>query len=265
MEPLTVVLLIAGGACAGLLAGLFGISEGLLLVTLLLAVEQRAGVTSLISTHVAIGTSLVVIALGALRPSFSSFRQDSVVRPAALIAGVAGMAGAFCLGLLAGGATGKSLRVIAGLAAAVSALRLFAEQRRPKGEQRNEPLRLALTGVLGGGISSLTGAGASMIVTPMLYSGERFPQTKAIGTSSVVTLVAAAAGAAGYCVAGLGNVIVPEGFAGYLHPLPAVLLSIGAIPSTIAGMRLASRIKGSLPRKLVAFLLLLIAARLFLI
>ncbi len=265
MEPLTVVLLIAGGACAGLLAGLFGISEGLLLVPLLLAVEQRAGVTSLISTHVAIGTSLVVVALGAVRTSLSTFQQDAVVRPAALIAGAAGMAGAFCLGLLAGDATGKSLRVIAGLAAAVSALRLFAEQRKPKGDQRNEPLRLALTGLLGGGISSLTGAGAAMVVTPMLYSGERFPLTKAVGTSSVVTLLAAVAGAVGYCVAGLGNVLVPEGFAGYLHPLPAVLLSIGAIPCAIAGTRLSSRMKGSLPRKLLAFLLLLIAARLFLI
>ena len=264
MDPLNFILLIAGGVCIGLLAGLFGISEGLLLVPFLLAVELHAGVSSLLATHVAVGTTLLVVALNAVRTTSMSFRNGSLIRRAALVAGVAGMVGAFCCAALAGGFDGKTLRVLAGLATAVGAVRLFTQPRKPKGEQRIQDLRLAMIGVLGGGVSSLTGAGANLLTIPMLYSGERFPLTKAAGTSSAVVLMAALAGAGGYVMGGAGNSLLPEGFAGFLHPLPALLLAAGVLPGAIAGDRLSVRMKGRLARKLFAFLLLVIAVRMFL-
>ena len=264
MDFLTIILLLAGGAVAGLLAGMFGVSAGFLLVPVLLAVQQTTGVTSLVGTHIALGTSLAVLSLNALVSTYRFSQDQHVVWRAAALAGAAGVISALFGSLLAGGFQGRTLRLLCGVVTVVVAVRLFARPRKPKGEQRMNAGGLIGAGFLAGGISSVTGVGGDVVAAPILYAVERFPLMKARGTAQAVVILTSFAGVVGFGAAGWGNTLLPAGVAGFFNPLQMLVMAIGVIPSFVWGERLASNIRSALPARLFAFLLLIIAVRLLL-
>ncbi len=78
-----VLALLAGGIVAGLLAGLFGIGGGAVLVPILFELFRLLGVPDDIRMHLSVGTSLAVIAPTAIR-SFAEHRRRGAVDMAVL-------------------------------------------------------------------------------------------------------------------------------------------------------------------------------------
>jgi uncharacterized membrane protein YfcA len=189
-----------------------------------------------------------------------------VVWRAVVFLAAASVVGAFVGGLLAGGMSARTLQRIFGAVVALSALRLLAEQRKPKGDQAPnlKPAPLAGTGALVGLVSSLAGVGGGVIVIPILYSVLRFPLKKALGTSSATIVVTAVAAAAGYVVRGAGNPLVPSGMLGYVDLLRAVPLIVATVPLGLYGASLADRTHPATLRKIFALLLVIVALRMLL-
>ena len=66
------------GACAGLVAGLFGVGGGIVVVPVLVVVFESQGFDSQILTHMAIGTSLATIVFTSISSVLNHHRLGSV-------------------------------------------------------------------------------------------------------------------------------------------------------------------------------------------
>ncbi len=110
-----------------------------------------------------------------------------------------------------------------------------------------------LAGVGVGFLSSLLGIGGGIIVVPMLALLFQFPQKTAQGTSLVLVIPIALAGAAAYWKT--GNLAV--------NPNAVALLIAGSIVGVVAGVRAMSCLPGTVLRKIFALLIMIVAVWMF--
>jgi uncharacterized membrane protein YfcA len=265
MDALAAVLLAIAGLVAGFLAGVFGIGGGIVLVPVLLYYLHATGVSSLVSTHVAIGTSLLVVMFASGAQAWGYWRANQVLWRAVLLVALAGAVGALLGSSIAAGLEGPSLRKIFGFVLLVAVARLFSGKRK-QGKEPEPSLALQpllATGLLVGLISSLSGAGGAFIAIPLLYTYMRFPLRKAFGTSSAAIVITAAAGAAAYLIRGWGNEFLPPGMPGFIDWQAAIPLILGAIPGAILGTRPGAGADTPLVRNIYAVILLVVMLRMF--
>ena len=264
MDVLSVVLLLLAGGLAGFLAGFFGVGGGIILVPILLYLFQSIHVSSLVSTHLAFGTSLLIVMFASLSSAVQYARNGHVVWKAVLSIGLASVVGGLLGASIAGGLEGKVLRQIFAAVVLLSALRLFAETRKPKVEEM-PPLHippLVGTGFLVGMVSSLAGVGGGVLSIPVMHSILKFPLKKALGTSSATIVITALAAGTGYVIKGWGNSLLPAaGTLGYVDWLHALPLIAGSIPLAAVGAQVANKTKVTLLKRIFAVFLLVIAFR----
>lgn len=265
MAPLSILVLLLLGAASGFLAGFFGVGGGIILVPILLVFYASTGVTSLIATHLAFGTSLLVIVFASFSSAYQYQRHGHIVWRAVAVIGLTSVVGAFLGSVVAGALQGKTLQRIFAVVVVVAAVRLFSEIRKPKG---SEGPRLGFPGLAGTGfsvgvVSSLAGVGGGVLSIPIMYSLLHFPLKRAFGTSSATIVCTALAGAVGYAVQGWGNPLLPgqtAGFVDYLHALPII---VGTVPLAVAGARLSEKTHPAVLRQIFAAFLLVVAIKLF--
>ena len=266
MELLHVVLLLIGGCCAGFLAGFFGVGGGLILVPILLVYYQAINVTSLVSTHMALATSLLIVVCASLSSAYQYRKNGHVVWKAVVWMGATSVVGGLIGAMIAGGMQGKSLRQILAGVVIVSALRMFIETRKPRNEAM-PPLQappLLGTGFLVGLLSALAGVGGGVLSIPVMNSMLKFPLKKALGTSSATIVITAFAAGVGYVIRGWSNTLVPAGTLGYVDWLTALPLIAGSIPMAAVGAHVANRTKTTRLKRIFALFLLVIAMKLLL-
>lgn len=267
MDILNLLLLLLAGGIAGFLAGFFGVGGGIILVPILLYYFDSIHISSLVSTHLAFGTSLLIIVFASLSSAVQYSRNGLVVWKAVAAIGLASVVGGLLGANIAGGLEGKVLRQIFAAVVLLSALRLFAETRKPKVEVM-PPLRippLVGTGFLVGVVSSLTGVGGGVLSIPIMHSLLKFPLKKALGTSSATIVITALAAGAGYVFKGWGNSLLRgAGTLGYVDWLHALPLIAGSIPMAAVGAHVANKTKVTLLKRIFALFLLLIAFRMLL-
>jgi hypothetical protein len=263
MEILAAALLVLAGLVAGFLTGAFGIGGGLVLVPVLLYYLHSTGVSSLVSTHVAIGTSLLVTACASGALAWEYQRSSQVIWRSAMYVAVAGVAGALLGGSIASGLEGTSLQKIFGFVLLVGAVRLFSGKRKPGKEREPEPSLQPLlgTGLLLGLVSSLSGVGGALFAVPLLYTYIHLPLRKASGTSHAAIAVTAGAGAAVYLIRGWENEFLPPGMHGFIDWDPVIPLILGSVPGGILGTRFGSRADIPAVRGVYAVILLVIMLR----
>jgi uncharacterized membrane protein YfcA len=265
METLAALLLVLAGVTAGFLAGVFGMGGGIVLVPVLLYYCHSAGVSTLVATHVAMGTSLLVAVFGSGARAWGYWRTDQVIWRGVLLVALAGVVGALLGSSIAAGLEGPSLRKIFGFVLLVAATRLFAGKRK-QGKELEPDLALQPllgTGLLLGLVSSLSGIGGTLIAVPLLNRYVHFPLRKAFGTSSAVIVITAAAGAAGYLIRGWGNEFLPPGMHGFIDWQAAIPLILGTVPGEILGTRISARADTGLVRNIFAVVLLVVMLRMF--
>jgi len=261
--PVAMLLIFpAIGALSGLLAGLFGIGGGLVIVPALNAVFA-AGLVAMAPDarmHVAIGSSLAVIVFTAISSVRAHQGYDAILWPA-----VRGLAPGIVVGALLGAwvadalAT-RSLEIVFGVFAALMAVQIgFA----PKVEPEAHGALPRLPGYLGAGtvigsVSALGGIGGGIMTVPYL-AWHSVPLRMAVGTAAACTLPVALSGAFGYAVAGQGASL-PGWTTGYLY-WPAIgMIALVSMLTAPLGARLAHRLPVRQLRRLFALLLVVVAA-----
>lgn len=191
LEALLLCLLI--GAIAGFASGTFGIGGGLVMVPALAWLLPRVGAAPEEAVHLAVGTSLVTIALGATA-SVRAHHGRGAVRWSEWRVLAPGLALGGLIGSVAGrGLPGEALAV----AFAVSALAIalwFARGAPPLPRAPGDRIAQA-TCVVIGAVAALSGVGGGLLVMPLLVA-RGVGLRAAVGTSSAITLpVAIGAGA----------------------------------------------------------------------
>jgi uncharacterized membrane protein YfcA len=266
LDILTFVLLLAVGCAAGFLAGFFGVGGGILLVPALLFYYQTTTITSLVTTHLAFGTSLLIIIFASASSAYKYDRGGYVLWRGVLLMGIGSVVGALIGSAIAAMLQGRTLRQIFAVVLVVAAVRLLNQPRKPKGNLPPDlgAQKLLPAGLFVGLLSALAGVGGGVLAIPVMYSLFRFPLKKALGTSSAIITITAFAGAVGYAVKGWGMQGLPNftlGFVDYLIALPLIL---GSLPLAMVGAAVAEKTRPDTLRKIFALLLIVVAAKMFL-
>jgi uncharacterized membrane protein YfcA len=254
-----VVAVAAAGAVTGLLAGLFGIGGGAVIVPVLYEAFTLLGVPAAVRMQLCIGTSLAIIVPTTLRAYRTHLQRDLVVRE---------VIGMWWLPAILGVATGAAAAVVAPaglfkvafalIAGLIAAKLLFGREGWVVACELPGRWAMAGYGFLVGLASSLIGISGGSIVT-MILTLHGKPIHNAVATAAGIGVPIAIAGTIGYAVAGLPHLAqLPPLSVGFVSIVG--VLAMAPVSSSMApvGARLAHR----LPRRglEIAFGLFLLAA-----
>jgi uncharacterized membrane protein YfcA len=252
---------VVGGAIAGLLAGMFGIGGGAIIVPVLYQTLTFLGIDEAVRMHVSVGTSVGVIVPTSIR-SFLAHRQRGAVDMALLKSWIlpipVGAVGAASVTALISDA---ALRGIFGVFATVFALRLiFAKDTWRIGEKLpGQPLRTVI-GLLIGFLSTLMGIGGGVFNNTFMTLYGR-PMHQAVATSAGVGVLISLPAIVGYVWAGWGLAALPPLSAGYVNLLALALLIPVSVLAAPVGVRLAHRLSRRQLEVAFGIFLLVIAVR----
>jgi uncharacterized membrane protein YfcA len=229
------------GSCTGILAGLFGIGGGGVMVPVLTTLFLAQKFSPEHSLHLALGTSMAAIVPTAVSSLMAHHRRHAVLWPAVRRLAPGILAGTFAGTFLASLLPTRPLAVFfAVFMGWVSWHMAFGREPKPG---RGLPSTTILTGV-GAGIgtvSALVAIGGGSLTVPFLTWCNVRVQT-AIGTSAAVGLPIAAAGAIGYMINGLSASGLPAHSLGFVY-WPAVLsMAIASTCTAPIGAHLAHRL-----------------------
>lgn len=246
---------LALGATAGVLAGLFGVGGGLIIVPVLAWVFAAQGMHADVIMHLAIGTSLASIWLTSLMSIRAHHKRGAVnwvlVRRLALGIVVGALAGS----AIADQLPTAALKRIFGVFELFVAAQMLLVSRFEAHFELPGKLGMNLAGGIIGVVSAIIGIGGGTLTVPFLVWC-RVPMLQAVATSAACGLPIAVAGAFGFMLAGWNDTRLPEWTSGYLY-WPAWLGIVIASSLTAGlGARLAHRLPAARLRQLFALLLM---------
>ena len=234
------------GIVTGLLAGLFGIGGGAVIVPVLFEVFRILGVPEAVRMQLCIGTSMAIIVPTAVR-SYWAHRAKGLMIPGVLqswsLPAVVGVAvGSIAAAIAPPGVFELAFVVIAGIIAAK-----FLAGREDWVFAHHLPSEPAMTvwGFLIGLASSLMGiSGGSLGTMVLTLSGK--PLHNAVATSAGIGVPITIAGTLGYVLAGLPHqAVLPPLSVGFVSVIGVAL--IAPISSYIAPF--GARLAHALPRR----------------
>lgn len=250
----------AVGIVAGIIAGLFGVGGGLIIVPVLVFTFRLQEFPPEFLVHLAIGTSLATIILTSLSSTYSHHRHGAVrwdivwrITPGILLGGLLGAT-------LADQLSSRFLGWFFGMFELCVAAYLLLDKKPPP--HRSLPGAWGLSGAGGliGGLSALVGIGGGSMTVPYLLWC-RVQAQQAVATAAACGLPIALSGTAGFVMMGWNEARLPAWSSGYLY-WPA-LLGV-ALFSTLAapfGAKLAHRLPGAQLKRYFAGLLILLGIK----
>ena len=257
-----VVGLLAAGAVTGMLAGVFGVGGGAIIVPVLYELFRLQGVPEDVRMPLAVGTSLAVIIPTSIR-SFRAHQRKGAVDMSILKA----WALPVVLGVIGGSFVARYappdlFKIVFVIVAGASAIRLlFGRDSWKLGDTMPGGIIMKAYGLLIGVLSSLMGIGGGQLSNLFMTFYGR-PIHQAVATSSGLGVLISIPGAVGYIYAGwpkMGLVppVLPPFSIGYVSLIGMVLLIPTSIIAAPLGVTLAHRLsKRKLETAFGIFLLL---------
>jgi uncharacterized membrane protein YfcA len=234
-----VLAVAASGVVSGLMAGVFGIGGGAVLVPVFYQVFGLLGVEDAVRMHLSVGSSLAIIIPTSLR-SFTSHRARGTVDMELLRSFYVPVpAGVLLASLTAAYLTSEGLRIIFAVITLVVALRLLfnRESWRIGTTIPGNPAR-GVIGVAIGYFSTLMGIGGGVMNNTFMTLYGR-PMHEAVATSSGVGVMIAIPGTLGYVWAGWGAPGLPPGSTGFVNWIAVAIIIPIALLVTPWGVQLA--------------------------
>lgn len=239
---LLAVAILAGGAVTGLLAGLFGVGGGGVIVPVLYEIFGVLGVSDDVRMQLCVGTSLAII----IPTSYRSYRAH-IARGNVPVEILRAWVAPVILGVVIGGVTAAIapawvFRLTFALMAGGIAIRLlFGRDTWRLGNDLPGRGMMSLYGVIIGLYSALMGVGGGSVSTLVLMLYAR-PIHVAVAISAGVGVIISISGAIGYALAGLPyQSLMPPLSIGFVSLIGVILMA--PISSLVApyGARLAHR------------------------
>ncbi|KPF43705.1 sulfite exporter TauE/SafE family protein [Rhizobium sp. G187] len=256
-------LLIVAGGVAGLLAGVFGIGGGAVLVPVFYQVFGYAGIPDEIIMHLAVGTSTAIIVPTSIR-SFKAHQARGAV-DMDLLKGwlIAVPLGAVLATVVAAYVSSEGLRLIFAVMALLLAARmLFLTNRFHLGtDLPGQPARF-ITGSVIGLFSGLMGIGGGVFNNTFMTLYGR-PIHQAVATSSGVGVLISIPALVGFVIAGWGEGGLPAFSTGYVNWIAFALIIPIAMVVTPYGAKLAHALSKRQLETGFAVFLLFVSARFF--
>jgi len=249
------------GTFSGVLAGLFGIGGGIIIIPTFFLIFTYLGFAEGILAHMVLGSSLGVIIFSSISSTFSHNIKEAVdwklirvVAPSIIIGSALG-------GVTAGQIESDTLQGLVALFLLVASVQLIFEFPPPP---QNPQTNLVGPFIAGGGIGWLSGVfgiGGGIFSVPYFYH-RGLKMMNAIGTSAACGIPIAISGSISYMIVGLNENNIPDYSIGYVY-LPATII-VGVMSSLTAkfGVNIAHRMKQKKLRIAFAFLVMIMALNL---
>ncbi len=247
------------GILVGVLAGLFGVGGGVIVVPILTFIYRKLNIPEEILAHLAIGTSLATIFFTSFASLYKHNKNQAVLWKIIgnLIPGI-------LLGAYGGSFFASSLKssFLIGIFIAFIfffSIRMLFFEREPRisTDKQYLPSRV-IQGFIGfwiGFFSSLVGIGGGVFTsTYLLYY--RTPIHLAIGTSAAIGFPIALAGSLSYLYVGWSHPLLPPGCVGFIYVPALAGIALGSIPSAYLGATLSHRMDKKQLKRLFAIFLL---------
>jgi uncharacterized membrane protein YfcA len=254
------------GAATGLLAGLFGVGGGLIIVPALVCIWTAAqpSIPAEALMHVAIGTSLASIVPTSIASMWGHQRRGAILWPVwrqlgpSIVLGTLG--GAWCAAQL----DTTTLRYVFAIFMLVMSLQIAfgLMPRVAHGAGHVGRGLAACAGTVIGLVSALVGIGGGSLTTPFLLA-RGIAIRNAIATSAACGLPIAVAGSIGYIfMGGAGGHALPDAASGYVYWPAMFAIGAGSIITAPIGARLTHVLPVALLKQLFALLLAVVAVQL---
>ncbi|MCV2876730.1 sulfite exporter TauE/SafE family protein [Rhodobacteraceae bacterium XHP0102] len=239
------VLLLAAGAVTGVLAGLFGVGGGALIVPVLYEVFGVTGVPDDLRMPLAVGTSLAIIIPTSIR-SFMGHRARGAVDEALLKSwALPILAGVLIGAALARFAPAYVFQLVFVVVAGVNAFKMiFGIKAWNLGADLPKGGALYSYGGVIGLLSALMGIGGGQISNLIMTLHGR-PIHQAVATSAGIGVLISVPGAIGYMISGFGRAGLPVDAIGFVSFLGMALF----VPTTILTANLGVKLAHSLSRR----------------
>lgn len=238
-------VMLAAGAATGVLAGVFGVGGGALMVPVLYEVFGIMGVADDVRMPLAVGTSLAIIIPTSIK-SYRGHKARGAVDDVLLKAwAIPIIAGVLIGAVIARYASPIVMQLVFVAVAGTNAVKLISGTTRwdiatdlPKG------WLLRVYGGVIGLLSSLMGIGGGQIANIiMTLHGRAIHQ--AVATSAGIGVLISVPGAIGYVLAGLGRSDLPPTAIGFVSLLGILFFA----PTTVLTANLGVRLAHSLSRR----------------
>lgn len=258
-----VLSMAAAGGVTGILAGLFGIGGGAVLVPILIEFLSFQGVAPQVQAHIAVGTSLAII----IPTSIRSFRahQKRGAPDVALLRNWVFMVplGVVIASFIVAFVSGEVLKLVFAIVALLIAIKmLFNRSKWSLGEDLPaQPIKGGV-GFFIGFISTFMGIGGGNLNNVFMTSYGR-PIHQAVATSAGLGVLIAVPGALTYVVNGWGNPDLPPFSFGYINLLAFILIMPISMLVAPLGVKLAHGLTKRQMEIAFGVFLIVVSARFF--
>ena len=269
MDPSTLLSLVIpisiSGIFSGIIAGLFGVGGGIILVPAIVFTMEFIGYDSIITMHLGVATSLALIVPTAISSSIGHHKRGVVdyyiIRNLAPTLVIGSLLGA----ILAQNTSGDGLRLLFGIMAIFASFNMMKKNQYIIGKEM--PSFFVLNWVIGlviGTVSAMVGIGGGALSIPLM-NGFSVSQHRATGTAAVIGLVIAIPGAVIFSLANTSGLNFPPWSFGMIS-LPVFVVFF---PLTIIGAQLgviiAYKLNGLILRRIFSVFLFIMAVRMLLV
>lgn len=255
--------LLVAGSVAGVLAGLFGIGGGAVLVPVFYQMLGTLGVDEAIRMHLSVGTSLAIIVPTSLRSFMGHKAKNAVDMDFLKSSMIAVPFGVILATFLVAGASSSVLRIIFAICSLVIALRLlFGKEDWKIANDIPRGMGMYVSASVIGFFSTFMGIGGGVFNNTFMTLFGR-PIHQAVATSSGIGVLISIPGMIGYIWAGWGADNLPAFSIGFVNVLMVLII----IPVTLMVAPIGVRLAHAMSKKKLevgfGVFLILVAARFF--
>ena len=249
------------GTFSGILAGLFGIGGGIIIIPALFFTFGYLGFEQEIISHMVIGTSLGIIVFSSISSTYSHNRRKVVVWDLIKIVGPSIFIGSALGAITADQLSSETLRSLIAIFLILVSIQMAFQFPPPK-QNPSTTVTGPLTVGLGiGWLSGIFGIGGGVFSVPYFFH-RGFSMTQSIGSSAACGIPIAISGSISYMLVGSGNHLLPENTFGYVYFPAMILVGIASLLTAKVGVKAAHRIKQKKLRKAFALLVMIMGIRL---
>ena len=257
------VAMLATGTIAGVLAGLFGIGGGIVIVPVLETALGFVGVDPAIRMHIAVGTSLATIIPTSISSARAHHQRGAVdvdiVKRWALFVLIGALLGAWIASMVHSRVLAIVFATLAFLVA-IKMLFLPASRNLTDAVPRGPLVPVIPTSI--GCFSSMMGIGGGTfsVMTLTLFNE---PIHRAVGTAALFGLVISLPGMLGFVAAGWGDPRLPAGSIGFVSLLGFACIAPATVLAAPLGAKIAHAFSEQRLNMLFGAFLVVASLRLF--
>lgn len=236
------IALLGAGIITGLLAGLFGVGGGAIIVPVLYQIFGLVGVPEDVRMHLCVGTSLAIIIPTSISSFRTHFSKGKVLMEVLKAWSLPVVLGVMLGSTVAAFAPGGLLKLVFVIVASINAVKLLAGRDDWRlGEALPGKAGLGLFGFVIGLASSLMGIGGGVIAN-MYLTLFGVPMISAVATSAGLGVLISIPGAVGYMIAGWSKMaLLPPLSIGFVSLMGFLLVAPTSTFLAPYGARLAHR------------------------